>query len=215
MKCPFQRIALCLTMVTALVGCQSLLVNHEPAATVYSLRVRPAAALTPQVNFILTVQHPYAGPELDSDRIVVMLTDRRLDVLAGARWSAPLADLLQTQLIESLRARGGWREVVSDRSSFKGGYLLRTEIPAFSADYEQAGSAPRVRVCLHGELGRPDRRDLLSTFDAHGEAQASANRQSAVVAAFESALADALEQLGAKAHAASISAESNSASGVN
>jgi cholesterol transport system auxiliary component len=184
-----------------------LLVSEAPADTVYAPGLPPATPLAPRVDSILTLEPPYARPGLDSERIVVSLPDRRLDVLSGARWSAPAIELVQALLVDSLRARGGWREVVSDRSGLAGGYLLYTEIRAFSADYERAGAAPLVHIWLHGDLGRANRRDLLGSFDAHAEAQAGADRQTAVVAAFETALAAALVQFGNEAHEATLAAE--------
>ena len=201
----------CWCFGASLAGCHSLLVSREPADTVYAPGLPPATPLAPRVDSVLTLERPYARPGLDSERIVVTLPDRRLDVLSGARWSAPAVELVQALLVESLRARGGWREVVSDRSRFAGGYVLYSEIRAFSADYERAGAAPLVRVWLHGDLGRSNGRDLLGTFDAHGEAQASADRQTAVVAAFESALATALVQFGTQAHEAAVAAEAAAA----
>ena len=211
MRGRYRLAIMCLCVGASLAGCRSLFVNQEPAETVYAPRLQPAAPLVPRVTSVLTVERPYARPGLDSDRIVVTLPHRRLDVLAGARWSAPAVELIQALLVDSLRARGGWREVVSDRSRFAGRYLVCTEIRAFSADYERAGAAPLIRVWLHGELGRTDRRDLFGAFEAHGEAQASADRQSAVVAAFESALATALAQFGTEAHEAAVAAEATAA----
>ena len=211
MRARFRLAVVCWCLGAGLAGCRSLLVSQEPADIVYAPGLPPASPLVPRVDSVLILERPYARPGLDSERIVVTLPDRRLDVLAGARWSAPAVELVQALLVDSLRARAGWREVVSDRSRFAGGYALYTEIRAFSADYERAGTAPLVRVWLHGELGRTNGRDLLRTFDAHGEAQASADRQTAVVAAFESALATALVQFGTEAHEAALAAEATAA----
>jgi ABC-type uncharacterized transport system auxiliary subunit len=206
MKGQRRLVIMCLWCGASLTACRSLFVGQESAEIVYALELHSAAPLVPLVNSVLTVERPFAPSGLDSERIAVTLPDGRLDVLAGARWSAPPAELIQTLLVDSLRARGGWREVVSDRSKFAGRYLVSIEIRAFSANYERPGAAPCVRVWLHGDLGSTNRRDLLGTFDAHGESQASADRQSAVVAAFESALATALAQFGTEAHEAALAA---------
>jgi cholesterol transport system auxiliary component len=200
-----------LSVGASLAGCRSLFVTQERAQAVYAPDLQPAATLVPRLTSVLTIERPEAPPGLDSDRIVVTLPNRQRDVLAGARWNAPVADLVQTLLIDSLRARGGWREVVSDRMKFAGNELVHTEIRAFSADYERTGAAPLVRVWLHGELGSADGHTLLGTFEAHGEAQASADRQSAVIAAFDAALATALAQFGTKAHEAAVAAQASAA----
>jgi cholesterol transport system auxiliary component len=195
-----------LALTTGLAGCGDLFQSHEPPVTAYAPRPKADAPLVPVVAAVLVVPLPYASVGLDSDRVVVKLPDRRVDVLAGVRWTAPVPELVQALVVDSLRARGGWRAVILNRSSFAGQYLLNTEIRDFSADYEQAGRAPRVRIWLHSEVGRTNGRDVMDSFDTYGAAEAASNRQSAVMAAFETALATALSDLGTRAHAACESA---------
>lgn len=195
-----------LGLTIALAGCSALLQSHARPVTEYAPRPTADEALVPVIAAVLVVPRPYASAGLDSDGVVVKLPDRRIDVLAGVRWTAPLPELLQALLVDNLRTRGGWREVILNRSNFTGQYLLNTEIRAFSADYEQAGNAPRVRVWLHSELGRTDGRDVLDSFDSYGEAVAASDRQSAVMAAFDTALGAALADLGTRAHASCESA---------
>ena len=183
-------------------GCGSLLKSSSPPETVYSPVVGAAGALAPALDAVLIIGRPDAAPGLEGDAIVLSLPDHRRDRIAGARWAAPLPEMLQSHLVVALGARGGWRAVVSDRSAFNGAYLLQTEIRQFSADYSGTGAAPVVHVLLHVELGRLSDRTLVASLDAAGEARATAPRQAAIVAAFDAALAAATESLGAKVHAA-------------
>jgi cholesterol transport system auxiliary component len=200
------KLILGLGLTIVLEGCSALLQSHARPVTEFAPRPTADAPLVPVIAAVLVVPRPYASAGLGTDEVVVQLPDRRIDVLAGVRWTAPLPELLQALLVDNLRARGGWREVILNRSNFTGQYLLNTEIRAFSANYEQAGNAPRVRIWLHSELGRTDERNVIASFDSYGEAVAASDRQSAVMAAFDTALGAALADLGTRAHASCESA---------
>jgi ABC-type uncharacterized transport system auxiliary subunit len=76
----------------------------------------------------------------------------------------------------------------------------------FEADYTKGGGAPTVFVTLDCTLGRHRDRELLASFTASGSAAASADRLNSVVAAFESATAAAMGELG-RAATSALSAE--------
>jgi cholesterol transport system auxiliary component len=199
-----KRLLVLLPLLVA--GCGGLLKSISPPETVFSPTVGAASPLTPSLDAVLVVARPDAAPGLDGDAIVLGLPDHRRDRIAAARWAAPLPELIRAHLVMALGARGGWRTVVSDRSAFNGAYLLQTEIRQFSADYDGGGSAPVVHVLLHAELGRLRDRSLLASIDAAGEARATGDRQSAIVAAFDAALAAATDTLGTRVHAATAAA---------
>lgn len=191
----------------ALAGCGGLFKSTQSAPVVYLIRATPGAALAPAVPGALVVLRPFARPGLESDRIAVTLPDRRLDTYAASRWSAPLPDLVQSLLLDDLRARGGFGDVLYDRGEFAGRYVLQTEIRDFQAEYAAPGTAPTVRVTLRGALGRPGERRPLGTVTASGTVAAASDRLRDVVAAFESACAQATATLGAEIHAAALAAD--------
>src|SRR5262249_31498743 len=80
-------------------------------------------------------------------------------------------------------------------SPFPSEYLLQTTLRRFDADYTGGGTAPTVYVVLEALVGRRDGREVIGSFVATGNAAATANRQAAVVGAFEEATAAALEAL--------------------
>jgi len=184
--------------------------SHQAAPQVYELRPPAAAPLTPRVPATLVVARPSVRPGLDSDRIAVVLPDHRLDAFAASRWSAPLSALVQSLLIEGLRARGGFAEVAAERGAFNGRYLLQAEVREFAAVYASEGGAPLVRVELHAELGRAADRRLLTTLDGSSEKPAAGNRLRDVLAAFEAAYGDAADAIATGAHAAAL-ADANGA----
>jgi cholesterol transport system auxiliary component len=194
------------TGASLLAGCSGLFETKGVAETVYELRAPAAAPLSPPIAGEIVVLRPLARPGLDTDRIVVTLPDRRLDAYRGARWSAPAPDLVQSMLLEGLRARTAWQTVLPDRGEFRGRYALQTELRDFQADYAEEGAAPTVHVTLRGDLGRaPERVPIVSAVGS-GEARATSNRMRDVAAAFESAYAAAATQLVDAIHAGAVAA---------
>ena len=79
---------------------------------------------------------------------------------------------------------------------------MQVEIAEFSADYASVGGLPVARVTLRAELGVAGERRLVGTATGTAAVTASADRQHEVIAAFESAYAQAADQLVAAVDAA-------------
>jgi cholesterol transport system auxiliary component len=202
---------LALAFLAALAGCASLFHSDQPAVTAYALKAPSAPALGPRLNVSLAVAHPLAAPGLASDRIALTMPDGRFDAYAGVRWAAPLPDVVESLLVETLRARGGFAAVLAEGSDFGARYLLQAEVREFTAVYAAPGRPPVVHIALVGELVRSRNRELIQSFSASAEAEARADQQRAVVAAFATAVGSALTALTDAAHAACIAAEAASA----
>jgi ABC-type uncharacterized transport system auxiliary subunit len=203
------------TRVLALLGgtlllsaCGGFLESKLAAPQTYVLRVPPRSAptgVTPNPASLL-VQRPEAGPGLNSEFIALLRSDRRLDFYAATRWAAPAPELVESLIVDDLRASGLFAAVFDDSAPFAPHYNLRCSLSRFEADYTTGGNAPTVRTTLDCTLGRHRDRVMLGNFSAQGSAVASADRLNAVVAAFESASAAALAEL-EKHVAAALAAE--------
>lgn len=188
--------------VTALGGCGGVFESEIPAAQAFVLRYPQRAATAPSTTprGSVLVQRPEAGPGLDSDRIALLRSDNRFDFYAASRWAAPAPDMVESVIVEALRAGGSFSAVFDDTSPYAPRYSLRVAIRRFEADYSiegkgAGGRAPTVHVELDCTLGRHRDRELLGTFRVQGSAVASEDRLTAVVAAFEAATAAAMAQL--------------------
>jgi len=181
----------------ALAGCGGLLETTIPAPQAFVLRLpprAPAAPAEPPHGSVL-LQRPEAGPGLDSDRIALLRSDNRFDFYAASRWAAPAPDVVESVIVDALRATGSFSAVFDDTSPYAPRYSLRVTLRRFEADYTSGGRAPTVFVVLDCTLGRHRDRELLASFTAQGSAVASEDRLTAVVAAFEAATAAAMAQL--------------------
>jgi cholesterol transport system auxiliary component len=173
--------------LSGLTACSGLLQNKTPEPDVYALsptRLTPSS--TPR-DIVLVVAHPTVRAGLDSDHLAVTLADRRSDVYAGARWAAPIPRMVEGLLADALRSTDTRRVVVSERSVFRGRYLLQTEITEFTADYSQGSVTPTVRVSLRGELGIPAEHRVVAMVAGMGTSVAAADRRREVVAAYQAA----------------------------
>jgi cholesterol transport system auxiliary component len=181
----------------ALTACGGVFESKLAAPQAYVLRLPPVTAPAAAANAgSLLIQRPEAGPGLESDRIALLRSDQRFDFYAASRWAAPAPDLIESVMIDALRATGSFSAVFDDTAPFAPRYSLRCALRRFEADYTTGGRAPTVHVALDCTLGRRRDRELLATFTAQGSSVAADDRLNAVVAAFEVATATAMTELG-------------------
>ena len=166
------------------------------------------AAPAPFTGMSLRVAHPNASPGLESPHIMLVQSDYRMNFLAGARWPASAPEVIESLVVQTLRASGDWSSVADPGSPFPSDFLLQIGVRRFEADYSGGGgAAPVVHVVFDCILGRREGRDVIATFVASGEANAAANRVSAVVGAFEQATDAALNSLAQQAAQAARAAQ--------
>jgi cholesterol transport system auxiliary component len=207
--CRWGAVALLLLLAAA---CSAGLHSSAPAAQTYILRAHsaPAARRTARTEGAsLRVERPAAAPGLQSARIVLVQSDHRMGYFAGTQWAAELPLLVEELAVERLRASGDWTAVQAADSPFASAWFLQITIRRFEAQYT-ADAAPTAQVVFDCALGRRADRALLASFSAQGSAVASANRVSAVVAAFDEAVNAALDELAAASAAAVRNSQSPS-----
>lgn len=204
----------CIGIVVAMCGCTgNLLHSNAPVAQVYVLRAAAAAQTQSAPNTAtLRIGRTSAAPGLDSDRIVLVQADRRMDYYAASRWAAPVPQLIEALAVDTMRSSGAWSAVNDSQGVFPADYFLQIAIRRFDADYTEGGD-PKIHVILDCSLGRSRGNGLLTSFVAEGSAAATANRLGAVVAAFEQAANAALATVAQRAGDAIAAAASKPAAG--
>jgi cholesterol transport system auxiliary component len=205
-----------LLSTAVLSGCTGLFHSTAPPEQVYYLRAPSggttasssatpdtSAGATPVAPASLRVGHPIAWPGLDSPHILLVQSDHRMNFFAGSRWPAPAPDMVESLIVQAMRASGAWASVEGTSSPFPSDYLLQTSLRRFEAEYSGDASAPPVvHVELDCLVGRGEGREVIATFSVSASAPAAANRLTDVVAAFEQATDTALESLTHQAAAA-------------
>ena len=197
------RSLLVVPMSLALTSCGSVFESDLDAPQSYVLRLPPAPATEAHGDAgRVVVQRPDTSPGLESERIALVRSEQRFDFYAASRWAAPAPDVISSVMIDTLRASGTFSAVLDDSAPYAARYSLRCTLRRFEADYTKASGAPTVFVALDCTLGRRRDRELLASFTAQGSARAAEDRLNAVVAAFESATAAAMSELGRATSAA-------------
>ncbi len=187
----------------ALAGCTGLFHSSTRPEQVYLLRATSLPANSPAPTPLaasLRFTHPTAAPGLDTPQIVLVQSDRRMSFYLASRWPAPAPNMVETLAVEKLRGSGLWQSVADSASVFPTDYVIQVMMRRFEADYETdhtggGGPAPDVHVVLDCIVGKRAGREVIASFLAEGNATASANKLSAVVAAFETATNAALDSL--------------------
>src|SRR5580693_3338237 len=121
----------CAVLCGLLLGACSGFKSNEPAVQTYLLRpALPARVATaaPVSDATLTVMLPVATPGLEGERIALLQGGQRLDWYRDARWSGELPLLVQSSIIDAVRAGGRFAAVESEDAPFGSPYLLQVEI---------------------------------------------------------------------------------------
>jgi len=138
----------------------------------------------------LEVASPAVPASLASDRIALVRDERRLGHFAGARWAAPLPELLRDFLTTSVANRLGAAAWASGGASAR--YRLVTAVRDFQAEYPKgSGAVPTVRVSLIAVLWDRSRGEVVLRQRFAEGRQAEANSLGAVTAALEALLQQA------------------------
>jgi cholesterol transport system auxiliary component len=186
------RLALVLAVV-ACAGCTgSLLESDVEAPVVYRLTSVPLADRGGRSPFALGVPRPRAAPSLDTDRIAVVQPDSRFDYIKGVRWSEPAPQMVQQLLVRALVDDGRFETVVASPSRVPADLVLDVELRRFESVYESGAASPRVVVEMQVTLVDALKSRRLGSLVATAKADADADRQAGVLAAFERATAEAI-----------------------
>ncbi len=127
-------------------------------------------------------------------RIAVVQPDSRFDYFSGVRWAEPAPQMLQQLLVRSLAADGRFATVVAAPSRVPADLTVDVELRSFEAVYAGDAAGPRVSVEMQVTLVDARKARRLTSFVVRKESAAADNRRTAVLAAFERASAEALQE---------------------
>ncbi len=177
----------------ALSGCSGLFHSDARPEQVYFLRATPGPRGLAPIATSLRLNRPTAGPGMEGTSIMLVQSDRRMSFYKEARWPAVPANLVETLAVEKFRGSGAWQSVADSTSPFPSDYVLIVHVRRFEADYTGGAVEPEVHVVLDCIIGKREGREVIKSFLAESSVPATANRLSAVVAAFEAATNAALD----------------------
>jgi len=171
-------------------GCGGLLTSDQPARHYYLLQPLESMVLrSGTADLALQVS---AIPGLDTDQVLALGTDARLQQIGNARWTDHLPEVLTSTLQRSLESSGRFGAVrATDRATAEG-WLLQLEAREFFGILDAAGNTSSVRVALAGTLDCGGQRHALNLRDS---AAVSNQNLSSVVTAHQAGLDGVTRQL--------------------
>ncbi|MCH8860947.1 MAG: membrane integrity-associated transporter subunit PqiC [Proteobacteria bacterium] len=184
----FSTPVLALIPALLLAGCSSIidLPGGGEAPALYELRAYDGPGLTRR-NWILFIEEPSVSGALSSDQVAVRLGQRRLEYLAGARWSDRTAQLLGRYFEESIENSGLATVVGAGTVEIAGDYRLKIDIRDFSADVSGGGRAV-VNVRFGSLVLRSAPAEIVGRKQFEASAEARGRGAEAIIEAFNNAL---------------------------
>lgn len=172
-------------------GCAGLLDSDEPPTSEWWLEATAPGAPADRESQTL-VLHLTVIPGLDTDRILNLGPQARLNHYAGAYWPDHLPEVLASVLARSFE-QGGWRTVrLDDRVRQGDECLLTLETRAFYGRVDRDNLTRGVETRFDGVLICDDTRKPVSSRQ---DIQVTENRMGAIVAAFQTALGRNVDEL--------------------
>lgn len=143
----------------------------------------------------LAVAQPSAPQSLDTERIALALTPETMDYYANSAWQDRAPVIVQRALLEGFENSGKIAAVARDTQGIRADYLLQTDLRSFEARYDAPDMVPTVVVEIATKLLRTPDRVIVAALEVRHTAAAAANSVPAVVAAFDTALSDVVEEI--------------------
>jgi len=212
---PALLLACVATLALLLGGCTgNLLRSDAEAPDTFRLDFAAAAATgtagaTPSnAGLAIAVARPRAAAAIDTDRIAVHSAGNRFDYYLDARWAESAPQMLQQNLVGALAATSQFGGGVMTAPARMPTELLldvelrRFEVVATGPDAASSGAAPVVHVQVQASLLDQRRTARVTSFISEAAVPASENRLSAVIAAFDRANAQVVNDIAARVQAA-------------
>jgi cholesterol transport system auxiliary component len=201
------RAAAACALGALLAGCSGLFGGPpRPAPHFWSLDAQvgtAAAAAAPVVGAsapapaagasapVLIVAKPRAAAGFDTDRIVYVREEHRLEPYADNQWIDTPQSMLAPLIAESLARTGAFAAVLAPPSPANGQWELDTEIVRLQHEV----AAQRVRFTLRATLVAKPQRTVVAAREFEAVAPTASTSPAGAVAAANVAVADVLRQL--------------------
>ncbi len=196
MRSPVLRLAVVGASALALSACVSLLPKSKPANLYRFGQPIAAEAMTAPIGQVgvfrasATFQRESAG-----DRLLT-ITDGKAASIAETRWVAPAAVLWDEAVLAAFDADPGHVRMISRGEPGSAAYVLRLDVRNFEAHYDRgAKAAPTVVVRVRAAISASAGGGAISEKIFEKRVTASDNRVSAIVPAYDRAVAGVLSDV--------------------
>lgn len=191
-------------LALSLSACISLFPKSKPA-TLYrfdgrSTEATASAVSSPRAQIGILRATSLFNRAAAGDRILTVTGDQ-VAYIADARWASPAVSLWDEAAAQAFDLNTGPARVVHRGESARFDYAMRLDVRNFEAVYDRGPeSAPEVLVRVQMSLTRPGDQTLVEDRTLEARVRAGDNRVSAIVAAFDQAVAQVLTEVVASAN---------------
>ena len=174
-------------------ACSGLLNSDQPAERVYWLEplvvqgADSADGALPSIAISVN-----AAPGLDTDRLLILGPEARLNHYAAARWPDNIPEVFESLLAITLESTGLYSRVVKGSANRSAQQQLELGVRELYALADSGANAHTVRMVLSGYLTCPDSDRAISLQAA---VSIDDNRLAWIVAAYQQAFHDVSRQL--------------------
>ncbi len=165
-----------------LLGACTVLSPTDPVRVYPLLPVEHEARTQPVHTGGLRVLRPQVDDLLNGSHILVVPDGQSVSLYKGARWSAPIPQLLRDYLLESLRQDARIAAVSSDEVRLRAQHELVSRLSTFQTEYRNG--QPVVVIRLHLQLVETGTRRILQERALRLEQPAASAELDAVVGAY-------------------------------
>lgn len=164
---------LCLLAAALLSGC-SLITPPDPLQIVVLNGYKPAAPLcqTP-LPIQIMVPAPYASAGLNTDRIAVLVDDRKVHYLADYRWDAGNVTLVQRALVDAMNDSGCFRGAGTGSMALRAEYRLETDVKFMHFIHPDGQNQPSAQVSLLLRLIDVNSGLMIGQYNAYARERAA------------------------------------------
>ncbi|ODT89573.1 ABC-type transport auxiliary lipoprotein family protein [Phenylobacterium sp. SCN 70-31] len=189
-------LAVVMTAALSVSACISLVPKSKPVNLYRFGQPLSGAALETPTGAVGVFRTNGAFPrEAGGDRILT-ITGGKAAYVAETRWVAPAAALWDAAVVAAFDADPGPTRLVARGETAAADYILRLDVRNFETRYDHgAKAAPTVVVRVRAALVGKGERQAISERLFESRAEASDNRVTAIVPAYDRAVADMLGQI--------------------
>ena len=181
----------------SLSACISLLPKAEPAIL---YRFGAAATAPPAAEargpMFGVARLPTGFPPAAANDQIMTISNGEVAYIADARWVSPAAVLFDEAVVRVFDAAPGPARLVSRGEASRSDFSLKLDVRMFETQYVRgAEAAPDVVVSVRAVMTRNSDRSLMGERLFEVRTPAADNRVSAIVAAYDAAVGQALKDL--------------------
>lgn len=190
----FARHSAALVLLLPLGACALANIANEPAPQLFTLTAaHPAPAAPSAADKTHVVVDEFSAPAVvDSARIVQQSGANELKYYADVRWADRAPRLIQNLMVETMENSGRFASVATRGADLRGDYELAGDIRQFAVDATNP-SGLTVKIELYARLVAENERSIVATKSFSASVPVNGSGISAIVAAYDTGLHQALE----------------------